>query len=320
MQRFVIRRLISSIPVIILVSMLTFVGLEFLPGDPILALVGENSESLESIDGDTLDVLRRNYGLDQPMPVRYAKYVSRVLQGDFGRSLVTNEPVTKMIGDRLPVTLWLNAVTFTANVLSGILLGVLAGVYAGRKIDLIATTIAVLGVATPGFWLAILLIIVFSLTLGWLPPAGWVSPVDDPVRSMKHMALPVLSLGLLGSASIMRQTRSSVREALQQDYVRTAQAKGLTAFRVMSRHVLKNAMLPVVTILGLQIAGLVTGSVLIERVFGLPGVGRLAVEATTRRDYPVLQAIVLMSASAIIVANFIADLAYGWLDPRIRYE
>jgi peptide/nickel transport system permease protein len=320
MWRYIVRRAVTALPVIALVSVLTFVGQQLIPGDPLLAILGANEVEVLEADPAALAALRTEYGLDQPVLVQYARYAWRCLQGDFGRSFRTRKPVVEAIGERLNVTLKLSIVTFVVNLLISVPLGIMAALYRGTKIDLLATTWAVLGVATPGFWVAILLIIVFSVNLGWLPAAGWVDPFEDPVEGLKHLILPVVALGLFGSATIMRQTRSALLEVLRQDYIVTARAKGLAGRRVILRHALKNALIPVVTLLSLSLAGLLGGTVLIERVFAIPGVGRLALDATNSRDYPVIQAIVLMSATAIVVANLIADIAYAFIDPRIRFR
>jgi peptide/nickel transport system permease protein len=317
MARYIARRLLASIPVVILVSVLAFMGQSLIPGDPILAVLG--ADEAGNLTADVLQQKRHELGLDQPLPVQYVKYVSRLAHGDFGKSFRTREPVTKTIGRRLSVSVKLNLITFSLNTTTAIVLGTLAALNRGKALDFFATTWAVLGVATPGFWLAILLILIFSVQLGWLPASGWVDPFKDPADAARHLILPVLSLGLFGSATIMRQTRSALLEVMRQDYITTARSKGLSGKVVIFRHALKNAMLPVITLLGFSLAGLIGGSVLIERVFAIPGVGRLALDATSSRDYPVVQAIVLMSAGAIIVANLITDLAYAYLDPRIRY-
>ena len=321
MNAYIARRLLSAIPVVLLVSMLTFAGQALIPGDPVLAIIGANEAGeLASLGPEFIEAKRHELGLDQPLPVQYAKYMQRVIQGDFGKSFRTGEPVTETIGSRLSVSVKLNLITFVMNTAIALVLGILAALYRGSLIDFMATSWAVLGVATPGFWLAILLILLFSVQLGWLPAAGWVDPFDDPVDSARHLVLPVLALGLFGSATIMRQTRSALLEVLRQDYIVTARAKGLSGRVVILTHALKNAMLPVVTIIGLSLAGLLGGTVLIERVFAIPGVGRLALDATNSRDYPVIQAIVLMSALAIVAANLITDILYARLDPRIRYS
>jgi peptide/nickel transport system permease protein len=318
MTAYIARRIISSIPVIILVSMLTFLGQSLVPGDPILAVI--SPEEAGQLTPEALQQRRHELGIDRPLPVQYIKYVGRVVHGDFGRSFRTHESVTKTIRARLSVSMKLNLITFTLNTTTALFLGTIAALKRGTIIDFFATSWAVLGVATPGFWLAILLIIVFSVQLHWLPAAGWVDPFQDPVQGVRHLILPVMSLGLFGSATIMRQTRSALLEVFRQDYIVTARSKGLAERVVVVRHALKNAMLPVVTIIGLSLAGLLGGSVLIERVFAIPGVGRLALDATTSRDYPIIEGIVLLAACSIIVANLFTDLMYAYLDPRIHYQ
>ncbi len=301
--------------------MLTFIGQSLIPGDPVLAAIGgAEAAELSSLGPEFLEAKEKELGLDKPLPIQYLKYMQRVLQGDFGKSFRTGQPVTSTIGERLSVSVKLNIITFIVNTTLAIFLGTIAALYRGTIIDFLATSWAVMGVATPGFWLAILLILLFSVKLNWLPAAGWVDPFEDPVQGARHLVLPVLSLGLFGSATIMRQTRSALLEVLRQDYIVTARSKGLSGRAVILGHALKNAMLPVVTIVGLSLAGLLGGSVLIERVFAIPGVGRLALDATNSRDYPVIQAIVLLAAFAIIAANLITDILYARLDPRIRYN
>jgi peptide/nickel transport system permease protein len=315
-----IRRFLGSIPVIIMVSMLAFLGQQLVPGDPILAIIGEGEfAELATGGSEALDARRKELGLDRPAILQYVSYVERLMQGDFGRSFVSREPVLDMIRVRLPISMKLNVITFMINIGMGLSLGTIAALRPGYT-DFFATVWAVLGVATPNFWAAILLILVFSVKLGWLPTSGWVDPFSDPVEGFKHLILPIFALSLFGSATIMRQTRSSLLEVLREDYIQTARAKGLIERRVVIRHALKNAMLPVMTIIGLSLAGLIGGSVLIERVFAIPGVGRMAIDAANRRDFPVLQAIVLLGTFAIVGANLVTDIAYAWLDPRIKYS
>ena len=320
MLRFIARRSLTAVPVLIIVSMMTYAGLELAPGDPIDAYIGNPALTVVDFDDEDIARLKREYGLDGPIHIRYLNHMGRILHGDFGRSLTSNLPVTEAIKQRLSVSLWLSGVTLLMSIAVGVTLGALAGVRPGSKTDLATTFIAVSGVAAPSFWIAIFLILIFSVNLGWLPASGWSDPLDDPSGAIKHMILPVMTLGLAGTAAIMRQTRSAVVEVMAQDFIRTALAKGLTNRTVVLRHALKNAMLPVVTIMGLQVSVLFGGSVLIERVFAIPGVGRLALDATNNSDFPLLQGIVLVVTVAVIAGNLLADLAYAILDPRIRYQ
>lgn len=316
MWRLIVRRLILALPVLWIVSFVSFVGMELVPGDTLSTFFGQENVDISQAQ---LEALEHEFGLDRPLLIRYGTWLTDVFRGELGTSLRSGRPVAEIIPDKLFVSIWITSTTLVLNIIIGVVLGVFAGVGAGGKFDLIATFLATWGIATPNFWVAILLIIVFSLYLGWLPASGWVSPMDDPVDAARHLILPILSLGLLGSASVMRQTRSSMIEVLSQDYVRTARAKGLTERAVVIRHAMRNAMLPVVTVATLQLSFLVGGSVLIEQVFALPGLGRLAVTSVQAKDFPVIQMIVLMAATAIVMSNLIADILYAVLDPRIRY-
>lgn len=318
MGRYLLRRLVLAIPTLLLVSAITFFGSLLIPGDALTTFYGVSGAEVE-VTADQVEALKARYGLDKPAPVRYFVWLGDVVQGDLGTSLRAKEPVSDLLRQKLGVSIWFTSITLVANIVVGITLGIVAGIRPGGKFDVAATFIATWGIATPGFWVAILLIIVFSLKLGWFPAAGWVSPLDDPFEAARYMVLPVFALGLLGSASIMRQTRSAMVEVMTQDYVRTARSKGIHDRTVVMRHALRNALIPVVTVAAFQVSGIVGGSVLVERVFAIPGIGRLAVDATQFRDFPVLQAIVLLSAIAIVVSNFLADICYALLDPRIRY-
>ena len=320
MSKFILARLVQAVPVLILVSILTFAGLELVPGDPLLAVIGPAQEGTQ-LSAEDIERIKEQFGLHGSLPERYFRYVERVvLHFDFGTSLTSQEPVTKVIGNRLPISLWLNGLALGLSIVLGLTLGLLAGVRPGTRGDLGVTFLAVVGVAAPSFWLAIGLIILFSVELGWLPTSGWVDPISDPWEAAKHLAMPVFALSLGGVAVIARQTRSSVLEVRRQDYIVTARAKGLTSGAVLFRHVLKNSMLPIVTIMGLQIAALFGGSVILERLFALPGLGRLAFDATLQHDFKILQGIVLLVTVAVVTANLLTDIAYGLLDPRIRYQ
>lgn len=318
MQRFLIRRLLLAIPVLLLVSAITFFGTLLIPGDDLQLFYGENVDAAVTID--QIQALREKHGLDDPAPIRYLNWLGDVLRGDFGMSLRTHEPVANTIVQKLGVSIWFTSITLVTNIVVGVTLGVIAGTRPGSKFDIAATFLATWGIATPGFWVAILLILLFSLQLGWFPASGWVSPLEDPIDAARHMVLPIMALGLFGSASIMRQTRSAFVEVMTQDYIRTAHAKGAAQRAVVLRHAMRNALIPVITIAAFQVSNLIGGSVLVERVFAIPGFGRLAVDATTFRDFPVIQMIVLLSATAIVLSNLLADIVYSIVDPRIRYE
>ena len=320
MSKYILARLVQAVPVLILVSLLTFAGLELVPGDPVLAVIGRAQEG-NQLDAEDIARIKEQFGLTGSLPERYFRYVERVVfHFDFGQSLTSRQPVTQIVGERLPISLWLNGLALAVSIALGLTLGLLAGVRPGTRGDLGVTFLAVIGVAAPNFWLAIGMIILFSVGLGWLPASGWVDPFTDPWDAAKHLAMPVFALSLGGVAVIARQTRSAVLEVRRQDYIVTARAKGLTGRTVLFRHVLKNSMLPVVTIMGLQIAALFGGSVILERIFAIPGLGRLAFDATLTHDFKVLQGIVFLVTIAVVTANLLTDVVYGVLDPRIRYQ
>lgn len=308
------RCLLQMIAVLILVTMLAFSLLLMLPGDPVRAVVGMGVE----LTPDQLEAMRHELGLDRPIPVQYAMWLGRVLRGDLGRSAKTHIRITEELKARLPVTLQLGFIAWLFSILIAIPAGVVSAVYRGSKADLFATIITIGGVAIPGFWLGMALILVLSVWLGWLPPFGFVSLFDDPIEGLKRLAMPAFSLGLSAAALNMRQMRSSMLEVMNQDYIRTATAKGLRRRRIIWVHALKNALLPVVTVMGVQIGRLFGGAVVIETLFAIPGMGRLMVSSILSRDFPVVQACVLVIAVTVLLANFATDLLYGYLDPRIR--
>lgn len=315
MSAYLLRRVLQSIPTLLLITVITFSLTMLLPGDPALALLGEE----QARDKVAYDAIRKELGLDQPLPVQYVRWLGRTLRGDFGESARTKEPVIDSIKARLPITLELVLLAMIVGVLIAFPVGIISAVRPNSKVDLAGTVLAVSGLALPSFWLGIMLILVFGLWLRWLPPSGFIPLADDPAQNIKLMLLPALTLGVELSASLTRQIRSSLLEVLHQEYIVTARARGLREQRVVVRHALQNALIPVVTILGLQFGRLFGGAVVIETVFALPGLGRLAADAIFFRDFPSLQGVVIVLAIAVLVSNLVTDLLYSYLDPQIRY-
>jgi peptide/nickel transport system permease protein len=316
MTGYIARRVMQTIPVLLLVTLVLFVVMRMLPGDPIQALVG-SSES--NFDEETLSGLREKYGLNDPMPVQYANWLTDAVRGDLGISTRNGLPVAEQIRDRFPATLQLGVFSLLVALLVGIPSGVIAAIKRNSPLDVLVTLVAMFGIAVPNFWFSMLLIWFFVVQLGWFPASGFVGVWDSPGEALRHIALPATALGLTLSASIMRQTRSQLLEVLSQDYVRTAHAKGLRHRTVIVRHALRNSLLPVATVIGLQVGALLAGSVIVESMFSIPGIGRLAVQAINQRDYPTLQGAVLLFAVVTVLVNLITDLAYAWIDPRIKY-
>jgi peptide/nickel transport system permease protein len=315
MREYVLRRLFSMLPVLVLVSFVSFALLYVLPGDPALAIIGESA-----VSQDAYQALRRDLGLDQPLYMQYLTWLGKVARGDLGRSVRTGEPVADMLGRRAPISLYVGIGGLLVGVLIGLPVAILSALRPGTRLDAAGTVLALGGVALPSFWQALLFIYLFAVLLRWLPPSGYTSPLEDPWLSFKMLIMPAIVLGTSSAAVLMRQGRSALIEVLEQDYVTTARAKGLAESMVVSGHALKNAMIPVVTILGLQVGNLVSGAAITETVFAIPGVGRAAVDAIFFRDFPVLQGAILMLTLAAMVANLMTDLVYGYLDPRIRYR
>jgi peptide/nickel transport system permease protein len=314
MPQYVIRRFLLIIPVFILVSFLVYSLLLLLPGDPAVALLGENP------DPERLEQIRRDLGLDRPIYVQYFEWFSRVIRGDFGHSIQTGEPVVEALKQRFPVTLQIGLTALLISLIISLPIGVYSGAKRNSVSDHIAMILAYFTAALPSFFLGILLILIFSISLRWLAPAGYVSPTEDLWLSIKSTIMPALTLGLGGSAVLVRQIRSSMVDELSQDYIRTARAKGLSEFTVLTRHALRNGLIPVVTVLGVQVGYLLGGAVIVETIFAVPGMGRLAVFAFFQRDLPMAQGVVLVTAAAMLVVNFVVDISYRYLDPRIQYR
>lgn len=316
MTQYLLRRMVYFVPVIFLVTVVVFSITLLLPGDPALAFLGEGNIH----DKVAYEAMRKELGLDQPVPVQYAMWVGRAVQGDFGRSVRTHEPVLEGLLARLPVTLQLTLMSLVIALLIAIPVGIISATRPNSKTDTVGTVIAIGGVAIPEFWLGILLIYIFAVWLRWLPPSGYVSPAHGIWPSIQSLLLPSLSLGMALNAVTMRQTRSCLIEVMQNEYIITARAKGLAEGALVARHALKNAMIPVVTIIGLQIGRLFGGTVVVETIFALPGMGRLAADSIFFRDFPMLQGVVLVMAVAVLLCNLLTDVLYAYLDPRIRYS
>lgn len=318
MTSYIFRRLLQAIIITILTTLVIFVAIRLLPGDPILMYISR--QETESLTVEEIDLIRHKFGLDKPMAVQYFEWVSGLFHGDLGMSLFYREEVNKLIAQRLPVTLHLGLTAYVISTILGISAGTLSALRRGTTVDTILTMLANAGICVPIFWLGILLIYLFGLRLGWLPICGYTSPLDDFWLSTKGLIMPAICLMIFNLASLSRQTRSSTLEVIHQDYVRTAWSKGLKEQAVVIRHVLKNSLIPVITLMGMAFRLIIGGSVIIETVFNVPGMGRLAVSALLNQDYAIVQAIILLTAIMVVFANLLVDVCYGWLDPRIRYN
>ncbi len=312
MTRYVLRRLGAAVIVLFLASVLVFLGVRALPGDPVLALAGEQR------DPAVLDQIRHQYGFDQPIPVQYVKWLGNAVQGDFGTSTKSGLPVAQTVLDRIPITLELAALSVLFAVILGITAGVIAAVRRGSLADYASSSLALFGLSVPHFWLGLMLILLFAVKLRLLPASGYVSFADDPIENLRRMILPAFVLGTGFSAIVMRQMRSSMLESLSADYVRTARAKGLSEREVIGAHALRNSLITVVTLVGLQLGALISGAVITEQIFVIPGFGKLTIDSVLQRDPAVIQAVVLIAAAGYVVVNVIVDLLYSFLNPRIR--
>ncbi len=319
MTTYIIRRLLMALITLWLVTLIVFFVLRLLPGDPLIIFLGE-SVSSGNMTLEQLSKLRVEYGLDKPVVIQYLTWISGIFHGNLGTSIHYHEQVSTLMLERFPVTLHLGLVSLFFEIVLGIMLGLVAAVRRGTWIDAIATFTANLLVTVPVFWLGLLLMYFFGLKLGWLPIAGYTSPFDDFWMSTKQIIMPVICLAVTGLAINARQMRSSMLEVIRQDYIRTAWSKGLRERTIMLRHALKPSLIPVITVLGMGVGMIFGGSVLVETVFAVPGVGRLLVSSIFAQDYVVIQSGTLVIASIIIIVNLIVDISYGWIDPRIRYS
>jgi ABC-type dipeptide/oligopeptide/nickel transport system permease component len=305
--RYLVQRLILAVPVLLGVSIVVFLMLHLLPGDPALAMLAGQS----GITSEDVDRIRRQLGLDQPLPVQYLTYIGRVLHGDFGESVHSHRPVLEMIAEQAGATIQLAVAAMVIAVTMGIVLGTISALRQNTWVDTLSMLIALFGVSMPSFWFGLILIYIFSLQLGWLPVTGQ--------GGWQRLVLPAIALGMDFSAITARLVRANLLEVLRQDYILTARAKGLRNQAVIARHALRNAMIPVLTIIGLQLGNLLGGAVVIETVFAREGIGRLAVTAILSKDFPLVQGIVLVAAVVYVSINLLIDLSYATLDPRIRY-
>ena len=318
MGTYIIRRLIQSVIVILIVTVFVFVGMRLLPGDPIFMILNRNQ--VQNITPEDIERIRREAGLDRPMFVQYFDWLGGVFQGDLGQSILTKEPVSKDLAKRIPITIHIGALAFILSALIGIPAGIISAIRRGTWLDTVVTTLANIGITIPIFWLGIMLMWLFAVKLGWLPTSGYTSPFEDFWLNARQLVMPVFCMAIFSIAGNARQARSAMLEVLRQDYIRTAWSKGLTERAVILGHALKNSLIPIVTLAGMGIAGIFGGSVLIEQVFNIPGMGRLAVDSLFQMDYTYVQGITLVMTVIIVLSNLLVDLSYGWLDPRIRYD
>jgi peptide/nickel transport system permease protein len=314
MGRYLVRRLLQFIPTLLIVAFLVFLIVELVPGDPCALMLGMEAS------GTSLDECRRDIGLELPLPVRLVDWFADALRGDLGVSLFLRQPVTEALLERFPVTISMAALAMVVALGVGVPAGIIAAINQGRTTDWAAMVFALIVLSVPSFWLALNLIFLFGVTLRWLPVGGYVPFKEDPVEFFKHLLMPCVSLGLAYSAMIARMTRTSMLEVLRMDYVRTAQAKGLRRGVVILRHAFRNALIPIATVVGMSAGGLLGGSAVTETVYTLPGVGRLVVEAVSRRDYLVVQGGILVITVTYLIMNLLVDVLYVWIDPRIRYD
>lgn len=310
MVGFLLRKAGAAFVVLFLSSILVFLGIRALPGDPALALGGEDR------DPKVLQQIRHDYGLDRPVPVQYAHWIGKAVQGNLGQDS-RGLSVSRTIIQKLPITLELAGLSVLLGILIGIPAGMIAAVRRGKPADYASTTAALIGLSVPHFWLGLMMIIVFAVDLHWLPSGDYVS-ISHPVENLRHMLMPAIVLGTGLSAVLMRQMRSAMLDSMTTDYVRTARAKGLSEWAVVARHAFRNSLITVTTVIGLQFGALISGAVITEQIFGIAGFGRLTVESVSQRDYSLIQGIVLVAAAGYVIVNLVVDVVYSLLNPRIR--
>jgi peptide/nickel transport system permease protein len=313
MLAYVAGRLLQAIPVVLLTSIFVFVFIRFVPGDPAVTMAGQRATP------EQVAALRHNFGLDQPIVVQYVTWINRLATGDFGTSYATNRPVSQLIMQRVPATAHLAVGALLVMLLFGVPLGIFSAVRPGHPMSRLVAVLTSVALATPTFWLGILLVLFFAVDLHWLPASGFVSVTADPIGSVKLLILPSVTLGLYGTAVLIRFLKASILDIAHADFVRTATAKGLTERLVVGRHMLRIALLPVVTMMAIQFGYLLGGAVITEAIFGWPGLGSLILDAINNQDYQIVQATMLLFVQTFIIINVLADVSYAVLDPRIRY-
>jgi peptide/nickel transport system permease protein len=314
MKKYILRRLISIIPILWLVSVLVFSLIHLVPGDPVMVILGTTAEKVQ------VEAMRHKLGLDQPLLVQYGSWIGNLLRGELGRSIVSDEPVMEMILHRLPTTLTVAAAALLLSLSISIPAGILSSLRHNTYTDYVFMGLVILAVSMPSFWLALLFILLFSVKLRLLPMMGWVSIFADFWEGLKYLILPAMSLAFILAAVVARMTRSSMLEVLREDYIVTALSKGTPKRLIVFKHALKNAFAPVLTIIGFQVGFLLGGTVVIEDIYSIPGVGRLIFTAITNRDYPVVQGCILMVTVVYVFVNAAVDLAYAYFDPRLSYD
>lgn len=312
MWKFILQRLLAAIPVVFLVSVFIFGLVHLMPGDPALVIAGDIASD------ELVERIRTDLGLDRPLIEQYLDWLGGAVRGDFGESMFAPVPVTEAILSRLPTTLSLTFLALTIAVVIGVAAGLISAVRPGGFLDRIATFGSSIGLAVPNFWVGLVLVIVFALTLEWLPATGYTDLSSDPIEWLRSLAMPALALGTSASAVLARQTRNALVGVLERDHIRAARAHGLTPLSVIGKHGLKNASIPVVTVLGLQLTALLGGALVVEKVFALPGIGSLAITAVNRRDITMIQGVVAFTTVIVVLVNLLVDVVYAWLDPKVR--
>jgi peptide/nickel transport system permease protein len=319
MTTYIIRRLLLSLVTLLIITLIVFFAIRLLPGDPLMIYMGKQAQS-QQITEEGMQELRVKFGLDKPLMIQYFNWAGGLFKGDLGTSINYHDKVSKLMAERFPITIHLGIVALILTVVFGVFMGLGAAVRRGTWIDTISTFFANIGVCIPVFWLALILIYLFGLKLHWLPIHGYTSPFEDFWLNTRQIIMPVFCMAIGGLSTTARLTRSAMLEVTQQDYIRTAWSKGLSERNVIMRHAIKNGLIPIVTVLGMGIGGVFAGSVIVEQIFAIPGIGRLLVTGLYAQDYPVIQSGTLVIAAIIVLSNLVVEISYVWLDPRIRYS